>query len=66
MCVDLQEENMELRYRVHELETLLRKHNIVVPPGAASLYSKEALQSMAEQKRTNLYGKKGAKQLNTI
>jgi len=29
---------------VHELETLLKKHNIVIPPGNTSLYSKDALQ----------------------
>ena len=49
MCADLQNENYELRLRIHELETLLKKHNIVIPPGNSSLYSKEALQQMLKE-----------------
>jgi hypothetical protein len=43
MCVSLQNENYDLRLRVHELETLLKKHNIEPPRGNSTLYSKDAL-----------------------
>lgn len=48
MCVDLQSENYDLRSRIYELETLLKKHNIPIPLGSSNIYSKEALQQMAK------------------
>jgi hypothetical protein len=48
MCVDLQSENYDLRTRIHELESLLKRHNIPIPIGSSSFYSKEALDKMAK------------------
>lgn len=62
MCVQLQNENYDLRLRVHELETLLKKHKIDLPMGNPSLYSKEALKQMENQNQKNTKNKvKGQK-----